>query len=113
MSALMSLTKMSKPYLIEVAGDYMELANNIGAIITSTGYRHEYIAKKLNMPISTYYAKRRTKTFKPAEVLKIVKMLEDDETQNAGELELIQSRQNDEVMTSGEFIKQVQAMMKK
>jgi len=103
---------MPKPYLLEVLGDYLEVENNIGAIIASTGYKNEYIAKKLAMPISTYYTKRRKKTFTAKDVFKIVKMLEDtEEMYNAAELELMESRRNGEVISGEEFINKLNAMM--
>jgi predicted transcriptional regulator len=113
MSELLKTTKMPKHYLMEVLGDYIEVENNIGAIIASTGYKNEYIAKKLNMPISTYYAKRKTKSFAAKDVFTIIKMLEDDERFNYTELELMKSRSNDDVISSEEFKNQLTAMMQK
>ena len=103
----------AKPYLMEVLGDYLEVEKNIGAIIALTGYKNEYIAKKLNMPISTYYSKRRAKTFAAKDVFKIVEMLEDDEMYNSTELELAQSRKNDEDMSFEDFEECVKEMMRK
>jgi len=111
MGELLKTSTMTKPYLLEVLGDYLEVEKNIGAIIASTGYKNEFIAKKLNMPISTYYAKRRTKSFAAKDVFKIVKMLEDDETCNTAEIELMNSRRNDEVISSSEFKDKLKAMM--
>jgi predicted transcriptional regulator len=111
MQELSTTSTMAKPYLLEVLEDYLEIENNIGAIIKNTGYKHEFIAQKLNMPISTYYIRRRTKTFSAKDVFKIVKMLEDEETYNTAELELIESRMNDEVISADEFIEKVQATM--
>ena len=112
MNGLNKITNMPKPYLLEVLGDYLEVENNIGAIIESTGYKNEYIAKKLAMPISTYYTKRRTKSFTAKDVYKIVKMLEDtEEMYNAAELELMESRINGEVISGEEFIKRLNATM--
>jgi predicted transcriptional regulator len=111
MNEILKVSAMPKPYLMEVLGDYLEVEKNIGAIIASTGYKNEHIAKKLNMPISTYYAKRRTKTFAAKDVFKIVKMLEDEEMNNSMELELAKSRKDDESISSEEFKKQLKAML--
>ena len=112
MNGISKITAMPKPYLLEVLGDYLEVEKNITEIIKSTGYKNEFIAQKLNMPISTYYTKRRTKSFAAREVLQIVKMMYDDETYNAAELELIQSRMNDEVMSGEDFMEKINAMIK-
>ena len=115
MNGLSKTTDMPKQYLLEVLGDYLEVENNIGAIIASTGYKNEYIAKKLAMPISTYYTKRRTKSFTAKDIFKIVKMLEDTEDMyNAEELALIEARKNDndEYISGDEFLKIFCAKMK-
>jgi predicted transcriptional regulator len=110
MSALMNTAQVEKPYLLEVLNDYLEVEKNIEKIILSTGYRNEHIAKKLKLPMSTYYMKKKKKTFAAKEVYQIVNML-DDEMYNAAELELIKSRKDDEVISSDEFIKQLTATM--
>jgi hypothetical protein len=113
MNELMNKTGMPKPYLLEVMADYYEVEKNIGKIIESTGYKNEYIAKKLGMPISTYYIKKRNKSFAFKEVYKIVKMLDDDTTYNQAELELMESRKNDEEMSAEDFKTQIMLMIQK
>ena len=111
MNRLSKITEMPKPYLLEVLDDYLEVENNIVEIIKSTGYKNEFIAQKLNMPISTYYTKRRTKTFAAKEVKQIIKMMYDEEKWNTAELELAKSRMNDEEMSSTEFKNRLKTMM--
>jgi predicted transcriptional regulator len=112
MREVFKTAKMPKPYLLEVLGDYLEVEKNIGAIIDATGYKHEFIANKLDMPISTYYAKRRKTSFTAKDVFKIIKMLDDDEMYNKEKIELLESRKNDEVISSQEFKAKLKAMMK-
>ena len=114
MDKLIGTSRMPKPIILEVLVDYMEVENSIQDIIRATGYRHEYIAEKLKLPISTYYSKRRKKTFAPKELFKIVKMMDDDEMNNAEELALIEARKNDkdEYISGEEFLKQFRETMK-
>ena len=102
---------LPKPYLMELLGDYMEVENNIDRIIAATGYKHEFIARKLKMPISTYYSKRRKKTFTTKDVFKIVKMLDEDEAYNAAEIELMDKRKDEETISGEAFLQQLEAMM--
>ena len=111
MNELFEISKMPKNYLLEVTGDYMQVKNSISKIIDATGYKHDFIARKLDMPISTYYFKRRTKTFAENEVMKIIEMLE-DEKYNAEEWEIIQSRKDEETVSSAEFKKYLTATMR-
>ena len=98
---------MPKPYLLEVLQDYMEVENGIGDIIKSSGYRNQYIAQKLNLPLSTFYLKKKSKTFTTKEVAKIVRMLDDDTEDNAAMLALAKERmleEDDETMTADNLI---------
>ena len=97
---------MSKPYLLEVLNDYNEIEKNIPSIIRASGYRTRFIAEKLNLPISTFYFKRKTKTFTPKEVTQIVRMIddEDDDVVNKYELELAKSRADDENISADELL---------
>jgi hypothetical protein len=85
--------RVLKPYLLDLLEDYSEVENNIGYIIQDTGYKNQFIADKLKLPISTYYEKKRKKTFSSKEVFQIVRML-DDEVTEAKELALAKERRN-------------------
>lgn len=98
--------RMPKPYLLEVLNDYFDVEKNIDGIIQTSGYKNEYIAKRLKLPLSTYYVKKKSKSFTPKEVFQIVRMLNDDE--DTALLELAKSRMidddDDETITGDELI---------
>ena len=98
-------TRMPKPYLVDLLQEYFKVEKNIGEIIQSTGYRNNFIAKKLKLPMSTYYTKKRTKSFTANEVFQIVRLLEDDDYSNAYELELAKSRADDEDVSVDDYSK--------
>ena len=96
---------MPKPYLVDLLEEYIQVEKKIGDIIKSTGYKNDFIAKKLKLPISTYYTKKRTKSFTAKEVFQIVRMLDDDDADdNAALLELAKSRMDDDEISADEFI---------
>ena len=97
--------RMPKPYLLEVLNEYDEIENNIGEIIDASGYKSKFIAQKLKMPISTFYFKRRTKSFISKEIKQIVRLI-DDETDEENELllNLAKSRRDDEKASAEDFI---------
>jgi len=107
--------RMPKPYLLEVINDYFEVENNIDGIIQTSGYKNQYIANRLKLPLSTYYGKKKTKSFTSKEVFQIVRMLNDDDEASENEylLELAKSRMmdiaDDEIKTGDELI----AMLRK
>jgi len=68
MSTITKSNIIYKPVLQEFVYGYSQIVDNIGGIIKETGYRSNYVAKKLRMPVSTFYLKKRTKTFKLEEI---------------------------------------------
>jgi hypothetical protein len=72
-----------KSYAVEVLNDYAEIVEGIPQIIKDAGYRVEYVARRLKMPRSSFYAKRKTKSFSLSEVREIVGMMhESDEIED-------------------------------
>ena len=107
MNTALNYTRMPKPLLLEALDDYMEIEECISDIIRSTGYKNNFIAQKLKLPISTFYQKKRTKTFTSKEVIQIVRLLEDEEShyENSALLELAKSRRGGETTSAEEYIK--------
>jgi len=106
--------RMSKPYLLEVLDDYHELEENVPSIIRASGYKTQFIAEKLNLPMSTFYFKRKTKTFTPKEVTQIVRMLDDDDNNviEKYELELAKSRADDENVSADNLLNFINELTK-
>jgi YesN/AraC family two-component response regulator len=113
MSVAVKHIRMPKPYLLEVLDEYKEIENNIGAIILASGYKTEFIARKLKMPLSTFCLKRKNKSFTSKEVAQIVRMLDDDDNnnnvnytaeENAELLKWAKSRKNDEKTSATDFL---------
>ena len=87
---------ISKPYLLEVIDDYVEIERNVNRIIQTSGYKNTYIAQKLKLPTSTYYQKKKAKSFTPKELSQIVRMLDDDYERDMIELEIAKASLNDD-----------------
>jgi len=98
--------RMSKPYLLEVLTEYNEIENNITSIISASGYKTQYIADKLKLPVSTFYFKRKTKSFTPKEVTQIIHLIDNDDNDviDKYELELAKSRENDETISANALL---------
>jgi predicted transcriptional regulator len=93
-----------KPVLMGVLNEYGGIIDNIGLIIDESGIKAQYIAKRLDIPESIFYHKKRNKSFSFPEVRKIVEMLGDDETfENNFLIEMAKNRLNDENGTLEDF----------
>ena len=75
--------QFNKSYAVEVLNDYAEIVEGIPQIIKDSGYKVEYVAKRLRIPRSSFYAKRKTKNFTMTEVREIISMMhESDEIED-------------------------------
>jgi predicted transcriptional regulator len=107
---------LSKDYVNEVIGDYVEIVDNIDEIIKQTGYKGKFIAKKMGLPESTFYQKKRNRSFTHAEMQQIAALMDDDddgEDDDAVELayfaKALKERENETPIPLDEFISQFNA----
>jgi predicted transcriptional regulator len=73
------MAQISKDYAREVIKDYALIMESIPAIIKESGYKVGFISKRLNIPYSSFYAKRKQKSFTYKEVAAIVDLLPEEE----------------------------------
>jgi predicted transcriptional regulator len=71
---------LSKSYVSEVVSDYQNVVCHVDEIIGQTGYKGKFIAKKLGLPASTFYQKKRRKSFSIKEMKQIVELMDEDIT---------------------------------
>jgi predicted transcriptional regulator len=96
----------SKPVLMSVLNEYSGIVENIAVIIKESGVKARYIAKRLDIPESTFYHKKRYKTFSFPEVKKIVELLDDDDAlEDEFFIEMAKSRRDYENGTMEAFYK--------
>jgi len=106
MNTAVKSKRIPKPLLQKVIGEYAQLVDNLGGIIRETGYKQNFIARKLSMPISTFYLKKRTSTFTLDEVTQIVDLLDEDvDIENKYLIDLAESRWDEENMSFDDMMK--------
>ncbi|MDR1886857.1 MAG: hypothetical protein LBQ70_02970 [Prevotellaceae bacterium] len=109
---------LSKNYVNEVIGDYVEIVDNVDEIIKQTGYKGKFIAKKMGLPESTFYQKKRNRSFTHAEMQQIAALMDDDgEDDDAVELayfaKALKERENEPTVTLEELVAQLDAKKQK
>jgi predicted transcriptional regulator len=107
---------LSKNYINEVISDYQEIVNQVDEIIKRTGYNGKFIAQKMGLSISTFYQKKRQKSFTFEEIKQLVELIDDDEDDDALEdaylLELCKECENDEIIPFDDFVDQLHSKYK-
>jgi hypothetical protein len=70
--------ELTKAAIIKVVDDYAAIMDAVPDIIKQSGYRVDYIAKKLHMPKSTFYARKKKRAFFVEDMQKIAALIDDD-----------------------------------
>lgn len=87
----------------EIVSNYKNLASNIGQLIEVSGYRNDFIAKKIGLQPQTFSVKKGRKSFTVDEIEKIINVIDNEEVEDFMMLEVLRSRKNDENLTNDEF----------
>lgn len=87
--------------------NYKLLVDNLGNLITISGYRNDFIAKKLGIKPSTFSLKKQKGTWSREEVEKLLSVIENEETEDFFLGLLMESLEQDEILTLSQFKKQV------
>lgn len=86
---------------------YKTLVENIGELINLSGYRNDFIAKKLGIKPTTFSVKKQRSTWTPDEVGRLLTIIENEETEDYYLGLIMQSLEPDETLTLSEFKKAV------
>ncbi|MCH5598114.1 hypothetical protein [Niabella ginsengisoli] len=66
----------------EVIIAYQKLQKNLTKVIDKSGFKTDYIAKRIGMTSGNFYVKKRRGSWSDEEMLKILEIIENDETEN-------------------------------
>jgi predicted transcriptional regulator len=104
---------LSKDYINEVISDYQEIVSQVDEIIKQTGYKGKFIAEKMGLPESTFYQKKRQKSFTFEEIKQLVELMDDEEDDDALEdeylLKLCKECENEEAIPFDDFVAQLRS----
>lgn len=91
----------------EAVLNYKLLVDNLGELIQVSGYRNDFIAKKLGIKATTFSVKKKRATWTPEEVEKLLSVIDNEETEDYYLGLVMKSLESDETITLAEFKKQV------
>ncbi len=87
----------------QVVAEYKHLLKIIPDIIEVSGYRNDFIAKKLGMKAQNFSVKKQRGSWSVDEVEKLLKVVDNEDVENFIMLEIMRSRKNDETVTYDEY----------
>ena len=90
----------------EVVLNYQALLKNIPELINKSGYRNDYVAKKLGIKPTTFSVKKQRGNWTLDEVEKLLSVIENEETEDYFLGIMMEQIESDETLTLSEFKKQ-------
>jgi hypothetical protein len=87
----------------EIVNNYDRLVMNIGQIIEVSGYRSDYLAKKLGLTNVNFSAKKNRKTFTIEEIKKIASIVDNEDVNDFLMMQEMEARKEDETLGHDEL----------
>ncbi len=92
---------------IEIVNNYKVLVNNIGRLIEISGYRNDYVARKIGLTPANFAAKKKRASLSTDEIGEILKVIENEDVEDYLMLEIMRSREGEETIGHEEFLEEV------
>ena len=92
---------------IQAVIQYKNLLSHIAEIIEISGYRNDYIAKKLGLKPQNFSVKKQRASWSPDEVEKLLAVVDNEDVEDYLLLEHMRSIKDEETITLDEFKKQM------
>ena len=67
---------------IDIVSNYKHLVMNINTLIDVSGYRNDYIAKKLGIPASSFSVKKNRGSFSVDDMEKIMQVIDNEDVED-------------------------------
>lgn len=91
--------------IAEIVSNYENLVENIGQLIKVSGYRNDFIAKKLGITNVNFSAKKNRKSFTLEEIKKIVSVIDNEDVEDFLMVKEMDARKDDETVSHDELFK--------
>lgn len=91
--------------MLTVFSEYNAIKNNIAELINVSGYKNEYVAKKIGLSSQNFAVKKKRGTWSSEELEKIVEVLinPNEDVEDLLMLEIMRSRKDDEIVPLSEL----------
>jgi len=88
---------------IEIVEQYKRLVNIIPEIIEASGYRNDFIAKKLGMKAQNFSVKKQRGNWSADEVEKLLAVVDNKDVEDFIMMEIMRSRKDDETISLDKY----------
>ena len=91
----------------DIIQNFQSLVKSIPDLIEISGYRNDFIAKKIGLKPANFSIKKQRGTWSTDEVEKILQVINNEEVENHILLRLMRNRKDEEEMSYEEYKKEI------
>lgn len=93
--------------VISIINQYMAVKNSIPQLLDLSGYRNDYVAKKIGMSASSFAVKKQRKSWTDEDVKSIIEVITkpNEDLEDYIMLEIMRERENEETLTIDDYNK--------
>lgn len=85
--------------MTSVVSQYRIIKNNLNEIIKVSGYRNDYIARKLGISPQSFTVKKQRNSWNDEEVEKVLEIVDNEDSQDFILVQLMRSLEGEETLT--------------
>lgn len=89
--------------VLDVVDNYKKILDNIASMIEVSGYRQDYISKKLGLKTATFSAKKQKGNWTPEEVGRLLGIIANEDVEDYMLLKFMESIETEETIGYEEF----------
>lgn len=95
--------------MLTVFQEYSAIKDNIASILKASGYKNEYVAKKIGLSPANFATKKQRGNWTEKELGKIVEVITEpnEDAEDAIMVEIMRARKNDETISFDEYKKEI------
>ncbi len=91
----------------DIVSNYQTLIKSIPKLIEISGYRSDFIAKKIGLKPANFSVKKQRGNWSADEVEKLLQLIDNEEVENYLMIELMRSRKDDEEISYEDYKKEI------
>jgi predicted XRE-type DNA-binding protein len=92
---------------VDIVSNYKKLVMNINTLIDVSGYRNDYIAKKLGIPASSFSVKKNRGSFSVDDMEKIMQVIDNEDVEDYLMLQEMRALKDEETISYEDFLKEI------
>jgi hypothetical protein len=93
--------------LNNIANNYKTLVELLPELIDISGYRNDYLSKKMKISPASFSAKKHRGNWSVDEVVRLISIIENEDVEDYLLLQLMRETKNDETISASEFRKEI------